>query len=97
MKYGFRELVYYNRGIKKSTLKPVTTVLFLFLLLLLPFTRQVPLVSNYISAPYFQTLFRNTTWPFLTEQLPHYQRAHTAKQSLLLDGLVEATPCEGVL
>ena len=33
----------------------------------------------------------------LPYQLPHFQLAHPAKQSLLLDGLVEATPCEGVL
>ena len=36
-------------------------------------------------------------FPDLPDQLPHFQLAHPAKQSLLLDGLVEATPCEGVL
>ena len=33
----------------------------------------------------------------LPYQLPHFQLAHPAKQSLLLDGLVETTPCEGVI
>ena len=42
-------------------------------------------------------LFSEQYLVFLPYQLPHYQQAHPAKQSLLLDGLVEATPCEGVL
>ena len=75
MKYGFSELGYYNRGIKYSALKPVTTVFFLFLLLLLPIAiHSFPLVSNYISVPYLQTLIRSITWSScpLSYQLPHH-------------------------